>query len=84
MTDSRRNFITGLVGFVACAPAIVRASSLMSVKSFKPTFFGYQIGDIITFEDTELLSGSKFIPQIPKAFIVTGITRHGLIGLDQI
>lgn len=29
---SRRNFLTGIVGTVICAPAIVRASSLMAVK----------------------------------------------------
>lgn len=29
MIQSRRRLLTGLVGFVACAPAIVRATSLM-------------------------------------------------------
>lgn len=28
---NRRAFLTGLTGFVACAPAIVRASSLMAM-----------------------------------------------------
>jgi hypothetical protein len=32
MITSRRSFITGLIAFTASAPAIVRASSLMSVK----------------------------------------------------
>lgn len=30
---SRRGLLTGLVSFAACAPAIVRASSLMPVKA---------------------------------------------------
>lgn len=33
---SRRSFLTGLAGTVICAPAIVRASSLMAVKSLTP------------------------------------------------
>lgn len=32
MTD-RRSFLSGLTGFIACSPAIVRASSLMPVKT---------------------------------------------------
>lgn len=32
MTTSRRALISGLTGFVACAPAIVLASSLMPIK----------------------------------------------------
>lgn len=34
MTVSRRSFITGLVSFVAAAPAIVRAPSLMPIRTF--------------------------------------------------
>lgn len=36
MTLQRRAFITGLTSFLA-APAIVRASSIMPVRSFTPT-----------------------------------------------
>jgi hypothetical protein len=32
---SRRGFLTGLSGFIACSPAIVRASSLMPVKALQ-------------------------------------------------
>lgn len=32
MTLARRSFLTGLAGTVICAPAIVRASSLMAIK----------------------------------------------------
>lgn len=32
MTLARRSFLSGLTGFIACSPAIVRASSLMPVK----------------------------------------------------
>lgn len=32
---TRRGFITGLTGFIACAPAIVRVSSLMPAKPFQ-------------------------------------------------
>jgi hypothetical protein len=32
----RRGFLTGLVGFVACAPAIVRVASIMPVWSTDP------------------------------------------------
>lgn len=39
---ARRTLLAGL-GFVACAPAIVRASSLMPVRAWKP----YWPGDIL-------------------------------------
>jgi hypothetical protein len=32
---TRRSLLTGLTGFVLCAPAIVRASSLMAVKALQ-------------------------------------------------
>lgn len=31
---TRRGLLTGLVGFVACAPAIVRVASIMPVRAF--------------------------------------------------
>ena len=34
---NRRGLITGLVGFVACAPAIVRAASIMPVRAWIDT-----------------------------------------------
>jgi len=42
----RRQFIKNLIAFTATAPAIVRASSLMPVKSFGPVLLG--VDDAIT------------------------------------
>jgi hypothetical protein len=33
---NRRGLLAGMIGGIVCAPAIVRASSLMPVKAFKP------------------------------------------------
>ena len=38
---SRRSLITGLISFAVCAPAIVRAGSLMPVKVMQPLGGGY-------------------------------------------
>lgn len=45
---NRRGLVTGLISFVA-APAIVRAQSLMPVKTIPPaTYSTYKIGDWIS------------------------------------
>lgn len=36
---TRRGLFVGLAGFVACAPAIVRASSIMPVRAFARNHF---------------------------------------------
>jgi hypothetical protein len=54
MQLSRRSLITGLGALLVASPAIVRAGSLMPVKSWNPTAWAYggwvmQPGDCMTF-----------------------------------
>lgn len=50
---NRRGFIAGLAGFVACAPAIVRASSLMPVMSPRMELLN---GSSLTFDGVDFSS----------------------------
>lgn len=77
----RRQFLTGLASLMV-APAIVKASSLMPVKSFiQPEIIadltGLYVGDIITIKD--VMAYNRFTKQqtkFPRQFVVTG-TNNG-------
>ncbi len=71
MQLGRRGFIGGIAALVA-APAIVRASSIMPVRSFERTTFGpvvngmLNVGDVISFPENPIPG--------TRQFIVTAIT----------
>lgn len=67
---SRRAFLRGLTGFVACAPALVKASSLMPVKALKPA--GYRVADYLVDPYWFVKTNSEL-----REFIFPGI--HGII-----
>lgn len=52
IVQNRRRLLQGL-GAVICAPAIVRASSLMPVKAIKPPRLAYVVSENISLADFE-------------------------------
>lgn len=72
---TRRGFLAGLTGTIICAPAIVRASSLMAIKPVKHSTA------YLVFDRLDL---SAYVP--PPAFtlvmspsVYDALTRHPLI-----
>lgn len=78
----RRGFLKGL-GLIICAPAIVRASSLMPVHSLPEEFLleradikwgGLNIGDVLTFPNAD-----DFGHRLLKQFVVVDVSPRRAI-----
>lgn len=85
---SRRALLTGLVGFVACAPAIVRATSVMPVRPFDDETTGGFLVKEESLDDLIMLSVSgvnafgerviekiAFWPKTPGVMTVASMAR---------